>query len=405
MQSRLNIKESISKGEVILSSAGLSVGYFFEWIKSFWPLILCVSSLMLTFALLYYLRNPQTRKKLKKPAKKQKGASLVALVKMRLVAYPFAVICISVACPLVSYLYHYSEIQERKRMSLEAMATQSCIDTFLKDADGLKRISDDYTVTVDGVTLTPSGRETVLSVNYLSTGKYEKAYAGLEKATRENDATAMYYLGIALRFGIGCEPDPIRALYYLEEAAKRESIMAQIEMAKSYMLKMGTRFDAEKVEYWYKRAISNNFDHRTNLYAMSAYMNLMGWYLATEQGDKCYEACENFPRSLKRDRVAEMLQEYRILACWKTGRFNKALRIARRGVRKNYPVCFCKLGFIYENGIAVDKNLAEAERLYLYAAQHLNYSSAYDDLIRLYQDNGQPEEAEFWTKVKNSGIQ
>lgn len=290
-------------------------------------------------------------------------------------------------------------------MSLEAMATQSCIDTFQKDTVGLKRISKNYTTTVDGVTLTASGRETVLSVNYLFTGEYEKAYAGLEKAVRENDATAMYYLGIALRYGIGREPDPIRSLYYFEEAAKRESILAQIAMAKSYILKMGTRFDAEKVEYWYMRAISNNFDHHNNLYAIQAYMDLIIWYLSTGQDDKCYEACENYPRSLKIGRVMEMLQKYRILACFKTGRFNKARRIARRGVRKNYPVCFCELGFIYENGIGVDKNPAEAERLYLYAAQHFKFAAAYDDLIRLYQDNGRAKEVEFWTKVKNSGIQ
>lgn len=399
MHLKLDIKESISTIEVIFSYIVLSIGYFFEWIKTFWPLIFSVSSIVFTFALLYYLWNLQP-----KNDQKRRFTSLIMLLRRRWIAYPLAVMCISWICPSINYLYHYSEIQERKRKSLEAMATYVCIESSQHDAEFLSNIRNGCVISIDNITLSKTCLETVLSVNNLYLGDYEKAYAGLEKSALENNATAMYYLSWALYLGLGREPDIVRSHYYLEEAAKNENILAQIYMAKSYILSIGTSFDAQKVEYWYSRAIANNSNSRNELYVASAYFELLDWYIATNQNDKFYEACEDCPKFLKKGRLFEMLQQYRIIACWKTERWNKAQRIAHKEVRKKNPWCFSYLGAIYEFGINKNKDLAKAERIYLYAAKYLKTDRSYDDLIRLYKDNGKSTEAEFWIKVKNSGI-
>lgn len=84
---------------------------------------------------------------------------------------------------------------------------------------------------------------------------------------------------------------------------------------------------------------------------------------------------------------------------WDDGNFYRAFRLFLAGAKAGDVSCQSNLGYFYDNGIGVTKNLKEAARWYLEACEIGHSSSGAHNLAILYRDAGELKNAKKYFKL------
>ena len=75
---------------------------------------------------------------------------------------------------------------------------------------------------------------------------YKLAYEQLLPLAEEGDAQAQYFVGSMLVDGMGVPVDPVKGVYWLEQAISKKYYKAAITLGKMYMSGYGVTMDTDK---------------------------------------------------------------------------------------------------------------------------------------------------------------
>ncbi|MBR5129697.1 MAG: sel1 repeat family protein [Alphaproteobacteria bacterium] len=188
------------------------------------------------------------------------------------------------------------------------------------------------------------------------------AYAEFKPLADEGDIRAQYYTGYLTLHGLGTAKNTKRAINYLNMAAAQDSDMAQAMLGYLYSEGIGVKKNKKKsVELYEKAAQKGNSDALLNLGVM--------YYTGDNMPKDVNKALEYLTKVPTMDKpiaaryLAEIyLNEPSVQDPQKS--FNY-YTIAARADDIN---SFHNLGYMYQNGIYVSKNISEAIKFYTYAA-------------------------------------
>jgi TPR repeat protein len=175
-------------------------------------------------------------------------------------------------------------------------------------------------------------------------------FEALRQYVHRNDPDAMYVWACLVAFGFDRQLTDAQALQMLERAAARDHVQAQIELGLCYYAGRWTKRDEQKAETFWRRAAEAGSNE--------AAVRLAVRIIRGEWGD--------------RDAAIDVLQQ---------------------AVRNGSVLAEVALGYCFEMGVGVDRNWAEAARLYRNGAQRGSQDAFF--ALRRMHDNIRPQEKEF----------
>lgn len=167
------------------------------------------------------------------------------------------------------------------------------------------------------------------AIEYYQEGNYAEAIKIFRQLAEEDNAEALYYLGLCFDDALGVSEDNKLAVEYYLKAAERGLAKAQNTLG--YCWNFGEGVDEvnyEKAVEWYRKAAEQGFP--------KAQINL----------GRCYIYGEGVPIDHR-----------------------KAVEWYRKAAAQNHPTAFYSLALCYYNGEGVSKDLNEAKRLCLIALE------------------------------------
>ena len=196
--------------------------------------------------------------------------------------------------------------------------------------------------------------------------------------------------------------DYIRAKHFLEKSANNGNKNAMLDLA---ILFEYIFFNKENAVFWYKKAANSG--------SVRACYNLG---LIYELEENYIEARDWYKRAGENDdyKSIKKLADYYYYGYGCDVDYDKARALYEKGaaldnnfyIEENAP-CLYMLGYIFENGNGVQKDLDKAYELYASAAE-LDYFPAYEKLGDIYRDKGEyyrsEEKYKYASKNSSSAI-
>lgn len=197
--------------------------------------------------------------------------------------------------------------------------------------------------------------------------RWLQAYTEFLPLADEGDFRSQYYVGYLYLFGYGIPQDSEKALYYLNKSADQDYDVAEAQLA--YLYANGTFVKKDKkhaMELYEKAAASGN---------ASALLNLgVIYYIGDGVSKDINKAVEYFSKvsTTEKPIVAKYLGDIYLnessISDPKKA-YNYYMIAANAGNIGAYHV----LGYMYQNGLYVNKNINDAIKFYTYAASK-NYA-------------------------------
>ncbi len=210
---------------------------------------------------------------------------------------------------------------------------------------------------------------------------FQKAMMWYEKAMANGDTSAIARVGWMYELGMGVERDYAKAARYYNEAIRAGNALGYAFLGWIYETGKGVTLDRLKARALYEKGAEMG-----NYLAMSrlGFTYQVGWGLDRDEKKavELYQKCVDHGEPLSMTRLGHM---YNLGQGGLEVDHKKALALLRESERYNVPASFAFLGFMYENGWAVDRDYAEARKLYEKAAG-LDAPFAYFRLGVLYKD-------------------
>ena len=193
----------------------------------------------------------------------------------------------------------------------------------------------------------PAKADFLVGIVAYERGDYDTAFAELNAPDTRNVPEAKFYLGRMYLFGSGVEPDPARGVALLSEAAEAGVLDAAIALAQAYDFGRGVAKDRmQGYRYW---RLAAELGHGKAMLEVGLRLESG----ETPEGADPAAAADWFARATAAGEI----------------------------------VANAYLGALYEQGLGVTRDLAEAERLYRLAAQKGSFF-AMDHLARLLLEQG-----------------
>lgn len=236
---------------------------------------------------------------------------------------------------------------------------------------------------------------------YSSRGRWEECYRHFEIADSLGNAAATFYLARLYTNGYGIDPKPKKGDSLLLEAARKGARPACVEMGERILNNPASskseRYEAER---YLKNAITL---HETVGFAdMSIHVRavqiLDDYYRRTERYKDAYRLTKNAMRE-----IAELNVKYKLHLdnCLLNGKYAEAAKLVEEGENVGYPYAYIIHAKMLTDGIGMEQNFEEAERLYLSVSDSV--SVAYRGMADLYRKMGRPEEeVAFWRSLYKS---
>jgi TPR repeat protein len=222
--------------------------------------------------------------------------------------------------------------------------------------------------------------------------KFDEAAARFEKLARAGNAVAQFYMGRLTAMGAGVQKDMPKAVEWFRQSAEQGYFEAEAVLGYHYMQGLGVAQSYAEAARWSQRAADKG--HGGAAYNLARMYVKGGAGLAADRGQAERWAkiamAKGFPEPLK-DRPDQPARTDDAVALfnegvklYKAGDVTGAVREFRRCASTGDSPCQLQLGWHFEEGKGVAKNLGEAVRWYRAAAEQHNPKAA-DNLGNMYQ--------------------
>jgi TPR repeat protein len=222
--------------------------------------------------------------------------------------------------------------------------------------------------------------------------KFDEAAARFEKLARAGNAVAQFYMGRLTAMGTGVTKDVAKAVEWFRLSAEQGYTEAEAVLGYHYMQGLGVAQSYAEAARWSQRAADKG--HGGAAYNLARMYVRGGAGLSPDraQAEKWAQIAmaRGFPDALK-DRPAQPARTGEAVAIfdegvrlYKAGDMAGAAREFRRCASMGDASCQLQLGWQYEEGKGVARNLGEAVRWYRAAAEQHNPRAA-DNLGNMYQ--------------------
>lgn len=214
---------------------------------------------------------------------------------------------------------------------------------------------------------------------------YQEAEKWYRPAAEAGDVNAQNNLGLILCYGMGRPKDEAEGMKWLRAASESGDAVTQGNYA-VILLNHGNY--AEALEMAKKAAVHG--DANANFVLGGLYANGYGVPKSDAEAEKYYRLAAEAGHARAQDSLGVLL--------YLSGRYSEALEWARKAVSQGDISAHNLLGNLYNNGHAVTKNVAEAERLYRIAADG-GIGAAQTNLGGLLYSRGEYAEALKWCRL------
>lgn len=264
---------------------------------------------------------------------------------------------------------------------------------------------------------------------YLNGERVEKnpvqAYTWCKAAAEKGNAEAMFNLSTCYAEGIGITKNAAEAFKWCEKSANKNYVKAQSRLGDCYYEGLGTAQDYKKAVEWYTKAAQRE-DARAQYGLGICYLNgqgtekdeslAMAWFSrSSKQGfgpasrnmGDIYVA-RSTSDSLKTDsaKLDSALYWYQMgsaqgdafsqnyVGDWRynKGEYAQAVELYKKAAAQGNHEAEFSLGYCFEKGHGVEKNVTEALAHYRVAADH-NHAKAFFNMGCVYEEQGKKEEA------------
>jgi TPR repeat protein len=198
------------------------------------------------------------------------------------------------------------------------------------------------------------------------------------EAARRDHATAKYFVGLCYRDGTGVDANQHEAVRWFTEAAKGPHL-AQAAVQLALMLKAGADVNAAEVVALLRRAASPIFRSREAQYHLASILELgIGVTADLSEAARYYELALKGGEQGAGVDLAAMFINGRGVPC----DINRGLTILEQLATQKFPMAHYNLGFIYEAGKSVAKDLERSKSHYR-KAMELGLDMGYAKLASL----------------------
>lgn len=224
---------------------------------------------------------------------------------------------------------------------------------------------------------------------------YTQAAAWYLKAAEQNIPDAQNTLGICYDNGYGVTKDAVKAVEYFKKAAEQGYDWGQYNLANKYYAGIGCEKDSVKAAFWFEKAASQGLADAQSLLAWG-YFN---GFLVNKDIKKALEWIEKAAQ--QGDAQTQSDAGYMFSEQSPFMNYEKAIYWTQKSANQNNPSAFNNLGWFYEHGYGVDKDLNQAFTYYKKAAD-LNSSGGMRHVGEFYEKGWVVEkdvlEAAIWYK-------
>ena len=188
-----------------------------------------------------------------------------------------------------------------------------------------------------------------------------------KESAEKGDADSQFYLGKCYYTGQGIEKDYDLAFYWFSESAKQGNAKSENALGICYEYGTGIKKDVYKALFWYKKSAEQGY--------AAAQCNLGSCYKYGEGIEKNYEqAVYWYKKAAEQENIDA---QFFLGVCYETGdgviqNYSKAFYWYKKSAEQGNDVAQCNLGFCYENGNGVTESYIEAIKWYDKSAKQGN---------------------------------
>ncbi len=207
---------------------------------------------------------------------------------------------------------------------------------------------------------------------------YVQAVAWFHKAADQNIPNAHNMLGICYDNGYGVTKDATKAVEYFKKAAELGYDWGQYNLANKYYSGIGCEKDSVKAAYWFEKAASQGLVDAQTLLAWGYFNGIV----VKKDVKKALEWIEKAAQSGNAE--AQCDAGYMLSEDTPYKDYKKAFDWTQKAADQVYPTAFNNIGWYYENGYGVSKDLYVAVGYYQMAADQDN-PAGLNNLGRMYE--------------------
>ena len=208
---------------------------------------------------------------------------------------------------------------------------------------------------------------------------YAQAVAWFQKAADQNLSNAQNMLGLCYENGYGVPKDATKAVEYYRKAAEQGYDWGQYNLANKYYNGEGCEKDSIKAAYWFEKAASQGLVNAQTILAWGYFNGI----LVSKDVKKALQWIEKAAQSGNAE--AQCDAGYMLSEDTPQKNYKKALEWTQKAANQGHAVGINNLGWFYEHGYGVSKDLVKAVEYYK-AAADLDNTSGIGNLGRMYEN-------------------
>ena len=192
---------------------------------------------------------------------------------------------------------------------------------------------------------------------------YSDAFALYSLAAEKGLAKAQNGLGECYYFGNGVEKDSAKAVELFAKAAEQGYASAQNNLGNCYKYGTGVKIDFDKAEGWYtKAAEQGNPDAKFNLGVLSF------WFGGTRTAAEWWSEAAEQGHIDAQSRLGQYYLDWSPNPTKALEWLSKSAEQGNKEAQDKLVICYYELGYCYETGDGVERNLAKTLKWYTKAA-------------------------------------
>lgn len=206
----------------------------------------------------------------------------------------------------------------------------------------------------------------------------------LKSAAEKGDAKAQYDLAVRYAKGDGIQKDAVKATDYLRRSADQGYAFAETDLASRYARGMGVGRDPQQAVEWYRKAAGHGD-------ALGQYG--LGWCLVkgigvgtnVDEGIDWWRKSAESGEAVAQNALGQICMNHGAIDDTNYVNYGESAKWLGRAAGQGYVPAMNNLGFLYQTGWGVGKNLEEAVKWYRTAAEK-DDAKAQANLGLMYQD-------------------
>ena len=192
---------------------------------------------------------------------------------------------------------------------------------------------------------------------------FVKAVEWYTRAAEQGNKEAQCHLGVCYFNGYGVEKDLTKAVEWYTKAAEQGNPDAQFNLGNCYKYGTGVKIDFDKAEGWYtKAAEQGNPDAKFNLGVLSF------WFGGTRTAAEWWSEAAEQGHIEAQSRLGQYYLDWSPNPTKALEWLSKSAEQGNKEAQDKLVICYYELGYCYETGDGVERNLAKTLKWYTKAA-------------------------------------